>query len=37
LAIISALCWLYLDPEAARRQRESSREPAAIGAEGLAP
>ena len=37
LAIISALCWLYLDPEAARRQRQTSREPAASSAEGLAP
>ena len=25
LAVISALCWLYLDPDAARQERESSR------------
>ena len=37
LAVISALCWLYLDPEAARRERERSREQAAISAEGLTP
>src|SRR3954447_6493539 len=39
LAVISALCWLYLDPEAARRdrERERSREQAAATAEGLTP
>ena len=37
LAVISALCWLYLDPEAARRERERSREQAAASAEGLTP
>ena len=36
LAAISALCWLYLDPEAARRGRELSRQ-AAASAETLAP
>jgi MFS family permease len=37
LSVISALCWLYLDPEAARRERELSREPAALRADGLTP
>ena len=37
LSVISALCWLYLDPEAARRQRELSRETAALRADGLTP
>jgi MFS family permease len=37
LSVISALCWLYLDPEAARRERELSRETAALRADGLTP
>jgi len=37
LSVISALCWLYLDPEAARRERELSHEAAALRADGLTP
>jgi MFS family permease len=37
LAIISALCWLYLDPEAARREREQIQTQASLSAEGLTP
>jgi ACS family glucarate transporter-like MFS transporter len=36
LAVISALCWLYLDPEAARRQREVSQAQA-LSADQLTP
>jgi MFS transporter, ACS family, glucarate transporter len=37
LAIISALCWLYLDPEAARREREISTESVAVSTDSLTP
>ena len=37
LAVISALCWLYLDPEGARRERELIRAQAAASAETLTP
>ena len=37
LAVISALCWLYLDPEAARREREQIQAQASLSAEGLTP
>jgi MFS transporter, ACS family, glucarate transporter len=37
LAMISALCWLYLDPKSARREHENSGEPAAVSADTLAP
>jgi MFS family permease len=30
-AVISALCWLFLDPEAARRERERALEPVTAG------
>jgi ACS family glucarate transporter-like MFS transporter len=39
-AVVSAVCWLYLDPESARRQRELDIETgraAAISADGLSP
>jgi MFS transporter, ACS family, glucarate transporter len=36
LALISALCWLYLDPDAALRERERTAQ-AAIRSEGLTP
>jgi ACS family glucarate transporter-like MFS transporter len=37
LAVISALCWLYLDPKAAGPVRELSVQPAAAGVDTLAP
>ena len=37
LAVISALCWLYLDPEAARRAREISPAQSAVAADQLTP
>ena len=37
LAMISALCWLYLDPKSARPQRELPVEPAAASVDTLAP
>jgi len=37
LSMISALCWLYLDPEAARRERELVRAQAAASADQLTP
>jgi len=37
LAAMSALCWLYLDPEAARREREQIQAEAALSVEGLTP
>ena len=37
LSVISALCWLYLDPEAARREREQIQAEASLSAEGLTP
>jgi ACS family glucarate transporter-like MFS transporter len=37
-AIISAACWLYLDPESARREREKAlRAAESLGADGLLP
>ena len=36
-ATISALCWLYLDPDAARRHREQSRTSAQLSPETLTP
>ena len=36
-ATISALCWLYLDPDAARRHRERSRTSAQTSPETLTP
>jgi predicted MFS family arabinose efflux permease len=39
-AVVSAVCWIYLDPESARRQRELDIEmgrAAAISADGLSP
>jgi MFS transporter, ACS family, glucarate transporter len=36
-AVVSALCWLYLDPEAARRERETAMREIAVSQEGLAP
>ena len=35
--VVSALCWLYLDPEAARREREQIQTEASLSAEGLTP
>jgi sugar phosphate permease len=37
LAVISALCWLYLDPEAARKERELVLAQAAASADQLTP
>ncbi len=37
LSIISALCWLYLDPESERRKRAESPEAAAMSADQLTP
>ena len=37
LAVISALCWLYLDPDAARKEREVERAQAAASADQLTP
>jgi MFS family permease len=37
LAVISALCWLYLDPEAAGRNREVSQVEAEVSVEHLTP
>lgn len=37
LAVISALCWLYLDPDAARKQRELIQAQAAASADQLTP
>ena len=37
-AVVSALCWLYLDPEAARRKRElETSSAAAVNTDGLSP
>ena len=36
-ATVSALCWLYLDPDAARRHREQSRTSAQLSPETLTP
>jgi len=37
LAVVSALCWLYLDPKSARRDHAISDEPAAVSVDTLAP
>lgn len=37
LAVISALCWLYLDPEEARKERELVRAQAVASADQLTP
>jgi MFS family permease len=37
LAVISAVCWLYLDPDAARKQRELIQAQAAASADQLTP
>jgi predicted MFS family arabinose efflux permease len=37
LAIVSAVCWLYLDPDAARREREVRVVPAVVSTDGLTP
>lgn len=37
LAVISALCWLYLDPDAARKHRELIQAEAAASADQLTP
>jgi nitrate/nitrite transporter NarK len=38
-AVVSAVCWLYLNPESARRQRElaADRATANLSADGLSP
>ena len=37
LALVSALCWFYINPQAARHDRAISHEPAALSADELTP